>query len=136
KDFSPGFAAPNPPSQLTAMGGVLYFRGDGEFWRSDGTDAGTYIVKRINPTRQSFPTSMVSIGPTLFFNALGSSGDRELWQSDGTEVGTTLVKDIWPGTGESNPSSLSVFNGLVYFSANDGAHGVELWRSDGTDAGR
>uniref|UniRef100_UPI00056C1DDD hypothetical protein n=1 Tax=Microcystis aeruginosa TaxID=1126 RepID=UPI00056C1DDD len=68
-----------------------------ELWKSDGTAAGTVLVKDINPgSSSSYPGSLTAVGNTLFFTAydgLGGSG-TELWKSDGTAAGTVLVKDI------------------------------------------
>jgi ELWxxDGT repeat protein len=61
-----------------------------ELWKSDGTTAGTQLVKDIEPGRYgSDPRTLTAVGDVLFF----SRGD-ELWKSDGSEAGTILVKDI------------------------------------------
>ena len=66
-----------------------------ELWKSDGTAAGTVLVKDIDPGRRarSRRPSRTSDG-TLFFTADDGSTGNELWKSDGTPAGTTLVKDI------------------------------------------
>ena len=53
-------ASSSDPSHLFAVGGLLYFQADDgmngiELWRSDGTSAGTNLVKEINPYRSAFP---------------------------------------------------------------------------------
>ena len=70
-----------------------------ELWKSDGTDAGTVLVKDINPGPEDGSISNLTAfdGELLFEADDGSSGD-ELWKSDGTETGTVLVKDICPGS--------------------------------------
>ncbi|HRB31318.1 MAG TPA: T9SS type A sorting domain-containing protein, partial [Ferruginibacter sp.] len=107
-----------------------------EPWVSDGTDAGTVLLKDIN-TRNSTsnPYSFCKIGNIIYFKASDGITGNELWKTDGTEAGTVLVKDIRLGTGNSDPVYLTNLNGILYFSATDGTSGLELWKSDGTTAG-
>jgi ELWxxDGT repeat protein len=147
KDIWPG-GSPEPasslPDSLTDVGGTLYFSAeDGihgrELWRSDGTEAGTLIVKDLVPgALGSSPWNPTDVGGTLYFTAYDDKHGRELWRSNGTGAGTAMVKDIWPGGGfdeSSNPSQLTDMGGTLYFVADDGTHGSELWRTDGTEAG-
>jgi ELWxxDGT repeat protein len=114
-----------------------------ELWKSDGTRAGTVLVKNIRPDTDiynysSYPSGLTGVGRTLFFSADDGSHGRELWKSDGTRAGTVLVKDINPGpdsAGYYGPTELTDVRGTLFFSADDGVHGRELWKSDGTEAG-
>ena len=108
-----------------------------ELWRTDGTEAGTTLVKDIRPGRDgSEPGNFVHVGGgTVFFTADDGANGVELWKSDGTAAGTVLVKDINPGAAGSTPGYLTNVNGTVYFSATNGAAGFELWKSDGTAGG-
>jgi ELWxxDGT repeat protein len=128
-----------------AIGNLLFFTADDcpgvdchgvELWRSDGTQAGTVMVKDINTGGDSNPQSLVNLNGVLFFSASGVvngvATGRELWKSDGTEIGTVQVRDISPGGGNSNPTELTAVSGTLYFAADDGTHGVELWKSRGT----
>lgn len=60
--------------------GVVYFSattpGQGaELWRTDGTVAGTQMVKDINAgASNSYPGALVSAGDKLFFSAYGATG--------------------------------------------------------------
>ncbi|MFL5801951.1 MAG: ELWxxDGT repeat protein [Roseiflexaceae bacterium] len=118
------------PQDLEAIGNTVYFsalsKGYRGLWKSDGTAAGTVLVKEISPTE------LTNVNGMLFFVATG----RELWKSDGTATGTAIVKDI---NGPINDGSLSWqktnFKGQLFFVADDGIHGNELWKSDGTTAG-
>jgi ELWxxDGT repeat protein len=139
------------PRDLTAVGGTLFFSAnDGvhgfELWKSDGTAAGTVLVKDINPTTRSFggsygfgygssPRDLTAVGGTLFFSANDGSHGVELWRSNGKAADTVLVKDINPGSTGSYIDDLTAVDGRLFFSADDGVHGSELWKSDGTAAG-
>ncbi|MEZ6088087.1 MAG: hypothetical protein R3C05_08705 [Pirellulaceae bacterium] len=110
-----------------------------ELWKSDGSEAGTVMVKDINPFGDGVDGLIIDgvshIDGTLYFSATDGVNGVELWKSDGTETGTVLVKDIFPGGDESFPSNLTIVGDELYFNADDGVHGHELWKSDGTEAG-
>ncbi len=149
----PYYSNPNSsnPYSLTNVNGMLFFTADDgtngtELWQSDGTAAGTILVKDIFPGSDgsyphgSNPSSLTNVNGTLFFTATDSSNGRELWQSDGTAAGTTLVKDIVPGSygsypNSSHPYALTNVNGTLFFTADNGTNGGELWQSDGTEEG-
>src|SRR5687767_4572947 len=79
-----------------------------ELWRTDGTGAGTSLVKDIWPgpasgtSHRSFPSGSsqfdpVIVGDVAFFLASDGVHGWELWKSDGSEAGTSMVKEIRPG---------------------------------------
>ena len=81
-------------------------------WKSDGTEAGTVLVKDINPGSfypgfpyGSFPGDFTEWAESLFFSAIDRTNGRELWKTDGTEAGTVLVKDINPGSSYGFPTA-------------------------------
>jgi len=129
------------PSQLVNVDGTLFFQANDltngtELWKSDGTSAGTVLVKDIySGTNISQPTSLADINGTLYFSANDGVHGFELWKSDGTEAGTVMIKEINSGNGDSNPGGFMNVNGTVFFAANNGVNGTELWRTDGTAAG-
>lgn len=143
KDIYSGSSSSNP-EQLTDVNGTLFFvattgtsgTGTGkELYKTNGTEAGTTLVKDIYIGGNSNPANLTNWNGTLYFTATDAAHGTELWKSDGTTAGTVLVKDINPSTASSNPANLIVFNNALYFVANDGATGYELWKTDGTEAG-
>ncbi|SHJ89257.1 ELWxxDGT repeat protein [Epilithonimonas mollis] len=122
--------------------GKTFFNANGgngaEPWMTDGTEAGTSIVKDINvsgPSAGSGPQNFMEYKGKVYFSA--SSGleyGTELWVTDGTESGTMIVKDIVPDTPGSFPEKMVVYKDKLYFIITNGSI-KQLWESDGTDAG-
>ncbi|OSZ79144.1 hypothetical protein CAP35_13085 [Chitinophagaceae bacterium IBVUCB1] len=113
------------------LNGKVYFRADNgtdgdELWVSDGTDAGTQMVKNINPTGSSNPSDFCEFYGKLYFSADNGTNGRELWVTDGTDAGTTMYKDIHP-TGSSNPSLMVQNNNRLYFKAQETDNNYQLF---------
>ena len=107
-----------------------------EPWWSDGTAAGTYLLRDIRTDDAgSDPSEITALGDVGLFSADDGVHGRELWRSDGSGAGTSLVADLRPGRDASTPQQLLRLGDAVLFTADDGVHGSELWRSDGTAAG-
>ncbi|MHB8624009.1 MAG: ELWxxDGT repeat protein [Sulfuricaulis sp.] len=70
-----------------------------EPWKTDGTTAGTVMVKDVNPAAGvgSSPSGFTVLNEALYFSANDGVSGVELWKTDGTAVGTQLLKDICPG---------------------------------------
>ncbi|MCA9170541.1 MAG: hypothetical protein KDB23_22840, partial [Planctomycetales bacterium] len=101
-----------------------------ELWISDGTPAGTTMVKDIqleNNASLRNISDLMGFEGALYFSANDGVNGQELWRSDGTEQGTTIVSDI-NVNGDAKPAWLTVHQGSLFFTANDGSHGVELWK--------
>lgn len=150
RDIRTGFDNPAPllhiprssaPRDLTPLGsGVLFAafqdaQGE-ELWRSDGTEAGTALVKDLCPgTCSPEIAEPTAFGAHVFFTARDAASGRELWVSDGTADGTRLLLDLIPGPDSSAPRDLIVFRERLLFFAGDAAGQEQLWTSDGTAAG-
>ena len=84
---------------MAAFNGELFFNASDaangrEIWKSDGTAAGTEMVKDIWPGPNSGGArELTVVNGELFFSAFDPNvnGD-ELWKSDGTTAGTVLVE--------------------------------------------
>ena len=147
KDINPG---PNSSIwlsylQMVNIDGTIFFNADNgacgiELWSSDGSEAGTTLVKDINPGAQhTYPNNLTVVNGALFFGATDGTNGEELWRSDGSEAGTLMVEDIYPGwsgslNGYSDLGWLAV-DDTLFFVADDGTYGMELWRSDGSEEG-
>ena len=117
------------------MKDAVYFTGcegqdDCGLWRTDGTVAGTKLLKAIGNYFGSYPRDLTVAGDLLFFVA-----GQQLWTSDGTPEGTKVARDF--GSGYPRPHLLTALGRQVLFLAQAAAPGTgeELWASDGTSEG-
>lgn len=130
-------------SQLTVAGNRLYLidqpdfvSAEEELYSTDGTFAGTAIVKNINGASSANPENLFAFQEQLAFTAFDAASGKEVWITDGTEEGTRILKEINPGPGSSVSSPLfTILDGALYFPAYSPEHGSELWKTDGTTEG-
>lgn len=137
------------PEKLSFCNGNLYFSAGTsatgrELWKSDGTVAGTALLKDIRTgVGSAEPTGMTAYNGKVYFNSLDNSDTvgYELWVTDGTAAGTMLFKDVKPKPGfnnqiSSDPKDFTVLNNTLYFTAIDSSFfgGRGLWKTDGTAA--
>jgi ELWxxDGT repeat protein/VCBS repeat-containing protein len=145
------------PLELVDVNGTLFFTADDgvngrELWKSDGTSAGTLLVKDVYSgtypyyynnyyygqyPNASYPEKLTAVDGQLFFLAEDDTHGLELWKSDGTSSGTELVEDIAAGTASAftEDSLLLAIGNELFLTANDGFYGDEIWISDGTANG-
>ncbi len=132
------------PGGLASVGNVTFFFAadqatGNELWKTDGTEAGTVLVKDIAPGAASgVPTDRLGglvVGNRLVFVASDGDHGLEVWASDGTAGGTVMLADIAPGAASSNPVLVTTAGSTAYFTATAPATGTELWGTDGTPAG-
>lgn len=116
---------------------VFFVANDGvhgkEIWKSDGTVAGTSLLKDIAPGPSAGGIDgdfkALIFKNKLYFVANVGTG-YELYSTDGTEAGTVSVKNIGYAQLEGAAADdYFVFNGF------DPVNGLEPWVSDGTTAG-
>lgn len=138
-DINPGSADSNPIDFFSCDTLMYLQANDGthgsEPWLSDGTIAGTRMLKDINPGGAASEATWFCYykGKTYFSASDGVNG-KELWVTDGTAANTQMLADLNPGAASSVPESLVVCNDKLFFEANNGINGVELWVTDGTAA--
>ena len=134
---------------MVAIGSNIYFIADDgvngqELWFSDGTNAGTLMLKDIATgssgglPENGNPSGFVPAGSNVFFTASTPPTGRELYVTDGTPPARSR-QEYRPGRRRRAThrfTGLISYNNQVFFGAQDTAtNGIELWVSDGTDAG-
>lgn len=132
-----GFSSSSSTDRMAISNGKLFFNNpeDNELWATDGTEAGTYLVKEVTGSNYAIePSQMIDVNGILFFRGYDPSTGYELWKSDGTMIGTTLIKDIMSGINSTYYSSYTKVGNKLYFS-NYTSYPNQLMVSDGTEAG-
>ncbi len=123
---------------LTPFGnGVLFLANDGvhgrEMWFSDGTAAGTHLVRDFVPGAKGMwdfgYAFITSFNGRAYFAATDPVHGPQLWVTDGTDAGTQLFFD--------QPANyLTAAGGKLMFTAGfDFLAGQPIWVSDGTVGG-
>jgi ELWxxDGT repeat protein len=127
------------PTQKIAFKNKVIFGANGgsgvgtELWITDGSAAGTRLLKDINAgSSSSYPNYFIEYKGDVYFSATSYATGTELWRTDGTENGTVLFKDFFIGSGSGAPANLAIFNDKLLFRASTDATGNEPWISDGT----
>ena len=102
-----------------------------ELWLSDGTAAGTRLLRDINVgAARSSPYLVGRAGRRTLLHAQNGSG-CELWATDGTTAGTRRVADICPSPWSGRARELGA---ALVFSASSTGEGREPCISDGASA--
>lgn len=116
-----------------------------ELWVTDGTKAGTHMVKDIVAgTGSSNPSYIGRFNDKVVFSAYTNGEGQETWISDGTEAGTFMLADTY-AIGDGDPKAFTQIDEThVVFAAVDDEsaeydpdRGAQhwLWITDGTEAG-
>jgi ELWxxDGT repeat protein len=106
-----------------------------ELWVSDGTQAGTRLVKDLNPgLASSSPSYLTRLDATrVVFWASDPSGVNRLWITDGTARGTAQVSTTLTISSSVN-ARFTLSEGKLCFGATDGTK-TGVYVTDGTTAG-
>ncbi len=118
---------------------ILFVADDGvhgrELWISDGTSAGTHMVRDFVPGATGLwdtgYLSIITFGNRAFLWAYDSDHGWELWVTDGTDAGTTLFADLTPGPASSFDPVFVIASGKLFVAAYDLTRGSRLWVTDG-----
>ena len=141
-DIAPG-PTDSVPQAFATLGDRVIFAATAtatgtEPWVTDGTPAGTTLLKDIVPggvgSLDALPYALefhVFEGHAYFQADGGPGVGKELYRTDGTPGGTVLFDDM--SSGDSVPVFFETMGDHLYFaSKGHSAQGTELWRTDGT----
>ena len=120
---------PESPIELTGGDATLYFVKDlgRQLWKSDGTDAGTVLVRDFETQRL---WDLTTVDAAVYFWTR-SDQEYSLWTSDGTADGTVKLDEF-----QSAPKNLTAVGEALYFTSYDSfSEASALWISDGTVEG-
>ncbi|WNG53835.1 HYR domain-containing protein [Archangium gephyra] len=128
------------PSEFVQVGTTRFFvasdplHGSG-LWKTDGTSAGTVLVKDTAPGRvNGFISEPTAAHGVLYFVARDLFNRGRLWRSDGTAEGTRLV--FTDPSFQPLVTELEAVNGTLFLTASiDNGRSTHLWTSDGSREG-
>ncbi|REG31993.1 ELWxxDGT repeat protein [Archangium gephyra] len=132
RDLNPTGQGSRPDGGAVAAQDRVFFArnaAESELWKSDGTQAGTVLVKRFQYDQYKLQLLSAMEGTVFFQDLLHST----LWKSDGTEAGTVRLTPVNHSTNMGNLPLVrdsAVLNGRLYLLT-----ATSLWVSDGTATG-
>jgi ELWxxDGT repeat protein len=121
-----------------------------ELWTSDGTSAGTHLLKDLNPgVKNGFNPSprltsdrpnknyypFVPYNGKICFTAVDGAGNAHLWTTDGTEQGTVMLLPISPDPTLGLASEFGVMNQKFFLTALYSSQNFGAYVTDGTTSG-
>ena len=140
KDIFPGVGKSSKPSNLNAVGNVLYFKAtvkdntyDDEVWKSDGTALGTeQVFANDTDGKNEFP-SVPSGSTVLFYSKPMNPQTNKLYFSDiQNKINTSL--DFSDGLYLYGDYTASMGDSLYFIASNTGLS-PDLWKTNGATAG-
>lgn len=128
--------------KFTKRDSLLYFfgrnfnSGKTGLCTSDGTNAGTGLIKEINVNSFSW---LIAANKLLYFVTFNNNYNYSLWRSDGTPSGTfeveSGVNEIFEFFYQSADGPFATLGDTLIFFQKNTTGFYELWTSDGTTAG-
>ncbi|MBN8232941.1 hypothetical protein JYK02_36055 [Corallococcus macrosporus] len=141
EDLAAGPADSNLFNFTQLNGALSFFRhapyGQGftQLWRSDGTAAGTVMLRDFGRFTSTSGEVLPSSGLRVFLTEDFEETVR-LWRTDGTAAGTFQLKDFGiPGLYTGTVVWTRQVGDSMLFVLRDAENGTRLWRTDGTVAG-
>lgn len=134
------FSRFDAPVVALGNGLALFGANDGvngeELWITDGSTAGTRLVKDIAAgAAGSAPSRIAPLGNGMAaFLARDADGNVGLWRTDGTAAGTRLASEFGSAS-DGAPFFVSLGDGRALFARATAETGRELWITDGTATG-
>ncbi len=151
KDLYPGsnisFRNSSQPHSFFNFNDKIYFTAETDspepgvfagLWKSDGTEEGTMLVKKLHMKFDGKGiVNKVKLNDKFYFSAskFGNS-DYGIWSSEGTEENTLkLEEELDLGTLKKNrnPFGLTKSGNTIYFIGTDDETGRELWKINEND---
>lgn len=99
---------------------------------SDGSAAGTRVVRDIVVGGSSTPFDFVAVGTGVTFIARTAADGDELYLSDLSSAGTVRVSQIAAGSGNGARAVLGVDGNIVFLAGSSGSNGVEPYAWNGS----
>ncbi len=144
KDINLGASGSNPVFQGSISRGLVFSASSptygNEYWITDGTNAGTFMLKDIRPGFASsviFQSSVVTNDMLYMVVADTVILSYSLWRTDGTTDGTIQLMKFSSSlpVPDIAKNEISGVNGKCIFSYGSSSNNKEIWVSDGTPAG-
>jgi ELWxxDGT repeat protein len=125
------------PQNITVIDNVLYFTSassitGGELWKSDGTDAGTFMIRELVPTPLATNPQNFSKGDDgfVYFSGLtdigGYSNGKRIYKTDGTYSGTTMVFNSPHDHQGLDPKNIKKLGNKLIFDSNAGFYAYNI----------
>ncbi|GAB4034258.1 hypothetical protein [Spirosoma jeollabukense] len=145
KDINAGKGGSNASFMRVVNNVIIFFADDGkvgrEVWKSDGTEAGTVLVKDINVGPKGCDVNLggvVIFKDKMYFWVDDGVNGRELWRTDGTPSGTVLFFESVKGKESSFSQDLNngyciEYKNELYFIAKTASNSTNgLYKTDGS----
>jgi ELWxxDGT repeat protein len=122
------------------VNGTLFFIANSgiegyELWKSDGTTAGTTLIKDFLPSTLSGGYSNFTVVGSKLYFIVEENGIKKLCVSDGTVAGSQALETLSPSVDMTNGYPLIGIGNTLLFVAYHSQYGYELYKTDGTSAG-